>query len=108
MNPGTLNRRITIQQLTTGKDDEGFPTESWNDFYSCWAAVEPLKGREYFQAAAFNAENTVRFRIRYRSGIKPDMRIVYDKRVFDIISVIDINEAHKEIHLMAKELVGGE
>jgi SPP1 family predicted phage head-tail adaptor len=72
-----------------------------------WAAVEPLKGREYFQAAAVNAENMVRFRIRYRPGIMSDMRVVYSGRVFNIQSVIDVEERHREIQIMAQEVVAG-
>lgn len=108
MKPGRLRHRITIQQKTTIVDQDGIPTETWAEFATVWASVEPLRGREYFQAAAVNAENMVRFRIRYRAGIRPDMRIQYDSRIFSINSVIDVDERHTEIHLMCQEVaVGG-
>jgi SPP1 family predicted phage head-tail adaptor len=102
---GDYNRRITLQHFETTKDSEGIVTQQWMDVATVWAAVEPLRGREYFAAAAVNAENTVRFRIRYRPGITPDMRLLYNGRVFEIQSVIDVNEQHKEIHLMTREVV---
>lgn len=107
MRSGDLRHRITLQQKQLTKDQEGIATENWVDVATVWAAVEPLKGREYFQAAAVNAENTVRFRIRYRQGITSAMRVVYNGRVFNINSVIDVDERHREIQLMCQEVVAG-
>ncbi|MBD1373717.1 phage head closure protein [Hazenella sp. IB182357] len=99
-----LRRRVTIQKSTKIKNSEGAFTTVWTDVATIWAGIKPLRGREYFQAAAVQAENTVRFHIRYRKGIEPAMRILYDSRIFDIQSVIDVNERHKEIELMCKEV----
>jgi SPP1 family predicted phage head-tail adaptor len=107
MEAGKLRYRVTLQQLTTTTDAEGIPIESWLPFATVHAAVEPIKGREYFQAAAVGAENTVRIRIRYRSGVTAAMRLLYGTRIFNIRSVIDDNERHWEIHLMCEEVVSG-
>lgn len=107
MKPGKLRHRITLQSKVTVKDPEGIVTETWTDVATVWAAVEPIRGREYFQAAAVNAENTVRFRIRYRSGITPVMRVVYNGRTFNVQSVIDVDERYREIQLMCQEVVAG-
>lgn len=81
--------------------------ETWADIATIWSSIEPVRGREYFQAASVNAENTIRFRIRYRQGIRPSMRLIYSGRIFDIKSVIDVNERHREIELMCQEVVSG-
>jgi SPP1 family predicted phage head-tail adaptor len=99
--------RVTLQQRATVVDNEGFATEQWQDWVTVWAAVEPIRGREYFAAAAVNAQNDVRIRIRYRPGVTPDMRVVYGQRVFDIQSVIDVDERHREIQLMCREVTDG-
>jgi SPP1 family predicted phage head-tail adaptor len=106
MNIARLNRRITLQRRESVKDDEGIVTEGWADVAAVWAAVEPLRGREYFTAAAVNQENTVRFRMRYRPGVTSEMRVLYDGRIYDINSVIDVNESHQEIQLMCEEVSG--
>lgn len=106
MNIAKLRHRVTLQSKEFSKDEEGTPTETWIDVATVWASVEPLRGREYFAAATVNAENTVRIRMRYRRGVTPDMRALYDGRVFEIQSVIDVNEMHREIHLMTQEVVG--
>ena len=42
-----------------------------------WGSAQPLRGREFFAAGAINSEATVRFRIRYRSGITGAMRVLW-------------------------------
>lgn len=71
-----------------------------------WAAVEPFKGEEYIQLQNTQAELTAKVTIRYLPGIKPAMRVLYGDRVFDIKSVIDPEERHRELQLMCVEKVG--
>lgn len=104
MNPGKLNRRITIQQKTITRDAEGFPVEQWVDYATPWAGQKALSGREFFAAAAVNAENTVRYEIRYRTDIRPDMRIVDKGQIYNITACIDDPYGNRtRSHLMAKE-----
>jgi SPP1 family predicted phage head-tail adaptor len=63
MKPGDLNKRITIQKPITTTNERGFEIETWEDFKTVWAAVSNLHGREYYAAAAIQAENTVKFTI---------------------------------------------
>lgn len=103
MDPGKLNRIITIEQKTASTDAYGGQSFSWSTFATVWAAVQPLKGRELIAAQAAQSEITSRFVIRYLSGVSADMRIVYGGRYFNITAVIDIDDAHREMHLMASE-----
>jgi SPP1 family predicted phage head-tail adaptor len=104
MNPGRLRHRITIQQHQVTQDELGNNIETWSDWATIWANIRPVSGREYFQAAATNAEDNVRINIRYRSGIDPlRMRVVYGNRVFDILSAIDLYERHREIEMVCRE-----
>lgn len=105
MNIGAMRHRITIQQLVESSNTFGEVEKTWQDVATLWASIEPLRGREYFDSQQINAEVTTRIRIRYRPGIKPKMRAVYGERIFDIQSVIDVEERHKEIHLMCKEVM---
>ncbi len=100
-----FRHRITLQELVTGQDEAGQPVQEWQDVATVWGAVEPLRGREYFAAAQVQAEVTTRIRIRYCRGIRPDMRVLYDGRLFDILSVIDPEERHRELQLMAREVI---
>ena len=102
-----LRHRIEIQQRIVNLDEHGIASETWVLFLSVWASIEPLRGREYFQSKTENAEITAKIKMRYTPGITPAMRAVYKGRVFSITSVIDINERHREIHLMCQEAVNG-
>lgn len=72
-----LRHRITFQKYIEITDEEGFATQDWQDIATVWASVENLYGREYWQAAAVQAENTVKFTIRYRKDLTNDMRIFF-------------------------------
>ncbi|MFW5438746.1 phage head closure protein [Paenibacillus apiarius] len=108
-----LNRRITIQQKTVLTDQEGILQEKWVPVCTIWAKREPIRGREYFEAAATNAEKTVRYKVRYRLGILPEMRIIDGKkkvndeeidRVYHIVAVLDdVHGDRTETHLMTEE-----
>lgn len=110
MNPGLFRHRITFQQYDENATNEnGFPVEDenekWSDVKTVWAMIKTLQGREYYEAAATQNENTVRFVIRYTTGINPDMRIKYKDRAFEILSVINDDELNKTLTIIAKEVV---
>lgn len=110
MKSGKLKYTITLQELTVKKDNEGIEKETWIDISgmsNVRSAIDPLRGKEYFQAAAVGAENTIRFTIRYREGVTTKMRIKYGSHIFNIRSVIDVNEQHIELQLLGDEYVDG-
>lgn len=100
MNPGQLKHRITfqIQDLTQDND-------VWNDLFTTWASINPIAGKEYFQAETIASELTHRIRLRYRKGITPDMRVIYKGRIFYIQSVINDYESNTSLQLMCRELI---
>lgn len=105
MNPGDLRHRITIQYEKETMDEYNTPTVGWGDYATVWAAIEPLRGREYLLSKNVTPELTVRIRIRYREGLDHGMRVKYGARVFKIESPpIDVDERHEEIHLMCSEV----
>lgn len=109
MNPAKLNKRITFQIFDPdAKDPDGFPLQpdkQWIDSKSVWAMVKTMQGREFFQAAAVQAENTTRFVIRYTTDINNKMRIKYGARIFEIIAPpINDDEANKTLTIIAKEV----
>lgn len=98
-----LNKRATIQTPPTGTDAYGQPNTEWTNGAKIWAAIEPLRGREFFAAQAENAEVTTRIRIRYRSDVDRTMRIKYKDIIFEILYIINPEMANEELQLMCKE-----
>lgn len=70
--------------------------------YGIHAAVAPMSGREYAEAQKIRAETTYRISIRY-AELKSDWKILYNNHVFDIISLLDLYEAHRELQIIAAE-----
>ena len=70
MRAGLLRHRIVIQQKgTIIRDSFGEPTPAWPILATVWAAVDPLRGREFAEQRQAGAEVTTRIRIRYRSDV---------------------------------------
>lgn len=107
MNSGEMRHPIVIQEKVAARDSFGAEAITWPQFAACWATAEPLRGQEYLEARRLESDLDIRFRIRWRDGVKPTMRVVYDGRTFEIVSVIHVKEARREIQLMCKELERG-
>jgi len=105
MNAGKLRHRATIQQLVNTDDGAGGSIETWQDIATVWAAIEPLRGNERYTAQQVQSTLTHKVTIRYREGIKPQMRLTYKGRIFDIVSAIDIKELHQWLELLCSEVV---
>ena len=100
-----FKHQITIQQQVEEQNENGFIINEWQDRHHLWAAIKTLRGREYYEAATTQNENTVRFVVRYTAGITPDMRIQYKGRTFEILSVINDDERHVTMTIVAKEVM---
>ena len=101
---GELRHRITflIKQVTMSG---GIAKETWVPAFSCWASIEPLRGREYYQAAAVNRENEVRFIIRYRKDVNEAMRLRFKDAEFTITAVADPFMRHIKLEILAKSVM---
>lgn len=105
MRAGRLNKRVTFETPTVGKDAYGDRQAEWSEIATQWAAVEPLNGREFFQAQAENSSVEVRIRVRYSealAGMTPKCRAVYRGTAYNIVSVIDPVERHAELVIMCE------
>jgi SPP1 family predicted phage head-tail adaptor len=106
LNSGLFRNRIIFQEYVNGTDNEGFPVDEWKYVKTAWAMIKTLQGREYYQAAAIQAENTTRFVIRYTTGIDNKMRIKYGERIFDIAAPpINDDEKNSTLTIIANEVI---
>ena len=99
MDIGRMKHRITFQVQDLEQE------ETWNDILSTWANINPISGKEYYSAETINSDLTHKIRLRYRKGITPDMRVIYNDRIFYIISVINEYEKNTMLQLMCRELI---
>lgn len=104
MKIGDLRHRVVLQKKEITVDELKQQTENWTDIASVWAAIEPLSGREYFAARQLNEEVSVKITIRYRDDVTSDNRLVFNNKVFEVLSVIDPRERGKTLILMCREV----
>ena len=105
MNAGSLRHRFAIKTAQETTDSFGVTVETPITFATVWASIEPLSGRELFQAQQVQAEVTHRVRMRYLAGVTAKMKGYYGTREFQILSVANRDERNRELEIMCKELV---
>lgn len=90
MNPGKMDRRITIQVRTLTKDAAGGRVETWADSFDGWAEAVAVKQSEGVTADADRNIEERQFRMRYRTGLASGThRILYQLRFYDITSIVE-------------------
>ena len=105
MKSGQLDQRISVERLQGGVDELGQPLpDTWAPLFTCWAAVEPLTGREYLAAQAAVSEVTAKIRMRFRPWMTAEDRVIHDGTIYNIVGLIDVRSANRELVLMCKAL----
>lgn len=106
MESGKLNKQIDIQQVTVTQSSYGEPVMTYTSFIDgVWARVDPVAGREYYQSKLLLNSIDTRFTIRYTTDeILENMRVVYNDKNYNILSVINIDDANKDVVLMCNRV----
>jgi len=90
MNPGKMDRRLTVQVRTLTQDATGGRVESWADAFQCWGEAVTQKGAEAITADADRATDERQFRIRYKANIASGThRILYQRKFYDITGIVE-------------------
>ena len=71
--------------------------------FSVAGLVVPMSGREYEESQKIRAETTYKISTRFFRNITSAMRILYDNREFEIVSVLDLGGKHDELQIIAAE-----
>ena len=98
-----LRHTVTIQQNTGTTNAFGEVEAGWVDVATVRAGVEPVSGKEAIAAGANLAEQVTRVVMRWRPGVTPQMRILFDGRFLDVKQIINANEADRVLELLCVE-----
>lgn len=94
LDPGALDRKVTIQYRSDGDSESGFPTEDWTTTASVtvFMARTPLTGMERVHANQVSAKYDTRWVMHYRTDMDPDVydvakdrRLVYQGRIYNVV-----------------------
>ena len=100
---GKLRHSIIIESPVETKDGMGQPVKSWGEYAKVRASVKPLRGREFFAAQQYNSEVTTKILMRFLNGVTTKMRITFNSKIYNIESVINIEERGISMELMCSE-----
>lgn len=87
MNVGKFRHKITIKRPdfeNETKDEYGRRVLPWLPYVEVMASVTDVSGREFYEAAAHQLQNTVTFTMRWVHGVNANMRIYWDGSVYEI------------------------
>lgn len=100
-----LRHRVTVQQKVTTQDgNTGAISYVWQDYaVNVPAEVLTGPGREFDAADAKQAETTARITMRWFPGLLASMRILWDSRAYDILSMETDATARREWRLRCKD-----
>lgn len=105
MNTAKMKQRIIFQKYGTVTDSDGFTSQQWKDYYSCWAYANNLSGGEFWEAMVVNAEQTVVFEVRCCDKIKvlntQDYQILFKSVPYDITFIDSVQYNNKVVKIKA-------
>lgn len=105
MRAGAKKHRVSFERQADTVDSVGQRTRTWTELASRLVSIEPLNGREYFQASGYQSEVTTRIRATYETALSTltsDDRITHGSVTYEIVSVINPQERNRELVLMCK------
>lgn len=107
---GRLRHRIELQERSEEQSDSGEVVEKYLTAATVWGEVLDAGAREVFRAQQTDPEVTAIVRIRWRSGVRPEMRATArlargGTRTFDVRGVRDPDGRGVELLLDCLERV---
>lgn len=102
-------KELPLVTVTEGAPEPQYLGRADNDAlmqYAVWAGVTPLSGREYEESQKLRAETTYNIKMRYSADIKSNFKILYKNRIFEIISVLNLDSRNRELKLVCSEVDG--
>lgn len=85
---GKLRHRVALQEFAETINSFGEREKYWAHVASVWAEVAPLSAKEFIAAQQGQSEISARITIRYRPDVKPEMRIVFRGKYYNIQGVL--------------------
>lgn len=112
MQVGRYNKRVMIQKPVETQQDNGEFFTVFEDFYECWASIEPLQGKELFQASQIQSVTDTRIRIRFNRDVNEKMRVMFvteyaSPNEFDLYNIDNVlfpKENRRETQLMCTKV----
>lgn len=100
-----MRHRVAIQQPIQTQAADGGISNSWLTVNTVWSRIEPLSGRELFNASQVQPDVTHRVTLRYHPNVSPRWRFLFGDRTFNVLTVLNTDERNRELICMCMEAV---
>ena len=103
MRLGNLNHLMTLETPTGTPNSFGEVVSAFQPAFQLWVSLEPLSQAERERAAAVQQVTTNRMTCHYQPEISGNCRFRCENRIFDIVSIVDVKELHRELQITVAE-----
>lgn len=86
MDPGKLNRKVSIRRKAAGSDETGQPVATLVDVATVWASIVHKSGAESIRADQDVSVVKASIRIRMRNDITNGMEVHHKGTVYEILA----------------------
>jgi len=107
------DKKIKIESLTGATADaHGFidntSDSNWTTYEAAFASVQSKGGREFWKVDQVKADVSHVWKCPYTKNLAaatPDMRLISESVTYEILSIIDVDIAHREVEIQTKRSV---
>ena len=92
---GLLRHRIEIQSFTESRSDLGGVERSWVTDATRWASIVPMSDGELVEGEKVVTRGSHEIRMRFYSDLHETHRFSHEGRIFNIVSILDIDLRNK-------------
>lgn len=101
---GRMKAKLVISTIDETRTSDGETRDTAIPLITAWAEIVPLSGRELYLARAQQQQITHVIRMHYDPDITAKMQATWQGRTFYFESVINVNEANRQLEIMAIEV----
>lgn len=108
MDIALMNVRILFQRNVVKMDKIGNHTNTWEDYYSCYATVSGEGGTEKTAAGLVVDDSDISFSVRYYRLVSKiestGYRILFDGSIYNILSIDHMNYKRKSVKFKCQKV----
>lgn len=108
MDVAALNEKITFQKNETTTDSYGNHTNTWTDYYSCFATIGGESGSEQSIAGTTVDNANISFTVRYcektAAVVSTQYRVIWRGDIYDISSQDHKSMKKKSLKFLCKKV----
>lgn len=104
LSAGALRHRIVLQRRDAIPDEAGGARTVFTPFATAWAQIVPAAPRRRPDAAALLTGGEYRLRLRYRTDVRPGMRVLWGPQTLDVLQVAPLSGERRFLDLLCREV----